>query len=62
LGVVCVFAEPQFSSKLVTLLTEGTDAKPAHLDPLGALSKPGPEHYPNLIRQLAASFRGCLSP
>jgi len=62
LGVVCVFAEPQFSSKLVALLTEGTGAKPAHLDPLGALSEPGPEHYPKLIRQLAASFRDCLSP
>ena len=62
LGVVCVFAEPQFSPKLVTLLTDGTGAKPAQLDPLGALSEAGPDHYPNMIRQLAASFSKCLSP
>ncbi len=61
LGVVCVFAEPQFSPKLVALVTEGTRAKPARLDPLGALEEAGPGHYSKLIRQLAASFRGCLS-
>lgn len=62
LGVVCVFAEPQFSPKLVTLLTDGTGAKAAQLDPLGALSDAGPDHYPTLIRRLATSFSECLSP
>ncbi len=60
-NVVCVFAEPQFSSKVVDLLTSGTGAKAAYLDPLGALSKAGPQHYPKLLRALAESFSGCLS-
>lgn len=62
LGVVCVFAEPQFSPKLVSLLTEGTAVKAAELDPLGARQKAGAEQYPALIRQLASSFKSCLLP
>ncbi|MEM8688461.1 MAG: zinc ABC transporter substrate-binding protein, partial [Pseudomonadota bacterium] len=60
-GVVCVFAEPQFPSKLVTLVTEGTDAKTGELDPLGSRGEAGPKHYTALIRQMADSFRSCLS-
>ena len=60
-GVVCVFAEPQFPAKLVTLVTEGTDAKTGELDPLGARNEAGPAHYPALIRQMANSFKDCLS-
>ncbi len=60
-GVVCVFAEPQFPSNLVSLVTEGTDAKSGELDPLGSRGEAGPGHYTALIRQMADSFRNCLS-
>jgi zinc transport system substrate-binding protein len=60
LGAVCVFAEPQFRSKLLDTVIEGTRAKAAVLDPEGGLTEPGPEHYVTVMRKLAAGFRACL--
>lgn len=60
LGVVCVFGEPQFQSKLLTTVTEGTKAKSATLDPEGGLIPSGPEHYYGLMRALAANLKACL--
>ena len=57
----CVFSEPQFKPKLVTVVTEGTNAKSGVLDPLGANIEAGPEHYFSLIRDMATSFKTCLS-
>jgi zinc transport system substrate-binding protein len=56
----CVFREPQFNSKLVTSVTEGTRASVAVLDPIGAALSPGPDAYFGLVRQIAASIRECL--
>lgn len=61
LGVVCVFAEPQFSPKLVSLLTDGTGAKAGELDPLGARQPANADQYAALIRQLAGAIKTCLS-
>ena len=61
LGGVCVFAEPQFDSRVIDVVTEGTDARAGTVDPLGADIQDGPELYFTLIRNLAASFRECLS-
>ncbi len=61
-GAVCVFSEPQFESRLVNTIIEGTNAKTGVLDPLGADLEPGPELYPQLIRNLAKSLKDCLSP
>lgn len=61
LGATCVFAEPQFEPKLVSTVTEGTQAKSGVLDPLGAGLDTGPELYFQLIRNMATSFRTCLS-
>ena len=61
LDATCVFSEPQFEPKLVATVTEGTSAKSGVLDPLGASLKDGPELYFDLIRDMAASFRTCLS-
>ena len=61
LGGVCVFAEPQFDSRVIDVVTEGTDARVGTVDPLGADIEDGPELYFTLIRDLAASFRECLS-
>ncbi len=57
--IACVFAEPQFDNKLVTLITEGTATKSATLDPLGANLASGPTMYGELLQQLAKAFVGC---
>ena len=60
LGATCVFAEPQFEPKLVTVAIEGTDARSGVLDPLGAGLKEGPDLYFDLMRAMSASIRDCL--
>lgn len=60
-NVSCVFAEPQFEPKLVSVVIEGTGARSAMLDPLGATLQPGPDLYFDLIRAMAGSIRSCLS-
>ncbi|HYH17450.1 MAG TPA: zinc ABC transporter substrate-binding protein ZnuA [Azospirillum sp.] len=62
LGAACVFAEPQFEPKLVDTLIEGTGARKGTLDPEGAAIPDGPELYPTLLRDLANSLVGCLTP
>ena len=57
--IACVFAEPQFDNKLVTLITEGTVTKSATLDPLGANLASGPAMYGELLQQLADAFVAC---
>lgn len=61
LGVVCVFAEPQFDGRLVANLIEGTRARTGTLDPEGGRLEPGPDLYFTLMRKLADDLRGCLS-
>ncbi len=61
LDAACVFSEPQFEPKLVSVVLEGTGAKSGVLDPLGADIADGPDLYPQLIRNLAASLAACLS-
>lgn len=60
-GVVCVFDEPQFDNGIVSVIVEGTGARTGTVDPLGAAIEEGPELYFKLIRNMAASFRGCLA-
>ena len=59
-GIDCVLAEPQFNEGLVTVVIDGTDANTAVIDPLGAHLDPGPELYPQLIRNMAMALAGCL--
>jgi len=61
LGATCVFAEPQFEPKLVSTVTEGTQARSGVIDPLGAAVDSGPEQYFQLIRKMATSIKTCLS-
>lgn len=61
LSASCVFAEPQFEPKLIATVTEGTQAKSGVLDPLGSSIEDGPELYFTLIRDMATSFKTCLS-
>ena len=60
LGAHCVFSEPQFRSKIITTVIEGTTARSATLDPLGATLKPGPELYSQLLRNLGDNLLTCL--
>lgn len=57
----CVFAEPQFEPKIVSVVIEGTNARSAVLDPLGASIESGPDLYFTLLQQMADSFRNCLA-
>ena len=57
----CVFREPQFDDRLVQTVIEGTGAREGVLDPLGADLEPGPGAYPQLLRNLAAALKDCLS-
>ncbi len=57
----CVFREPQFSDRLVTIVTEGTTAKSGTLDPLGADLTIGENLYFTLMTNLANNLKGCLS-
>jgi len=61
LSATCVFAEPQFEPKLVTVAIEGSEARSAVLDPLGAEIAAGPDLYFDVLRGMAASFKGCLA-
>jgi len=59
-GIQCVLSEPQFDPGLVATVMDGTEANTAVLDPLGSDLEPGPDLYPQLIRNLANSLSGCL--
>lgn len=61
LGAVCVFSEPQFEPKLVSVLIEGTDVRTGVLDPLGADVANGKDLYFEVTRNMAASLKSCLS-
>lgn len=60
-GVVCVFGEPQFEPKLVSVVLEGTDARMATLDPLGTGLTNGPGLYEELLQGIAKTMSTCLS-
>lgn len=57
----CIFAQPQFSPSLVRTVTEGTGARLAILDPLGAELQPGPSLYSALLVGMARTLAGCAA-
>jgi len=57
---ICVFREPQFDAKYVTVVLEGSQAKPGVLDPIGSDIAPGPKAYAELLTRLAKDARDCL--
>jgi zinc transport system substrate-binding protein len=60
LSAVCVFSEPQFPPDLVETVTEGLDARPGVLDPLGADLAPGPDLWAAVMTGLADDLVACL--
>ena len=59
-GIECILSEPQFNPGLVAAVMEGTKARTTVLDPLGSDLEPGPNLYPQLLRNLATSLAGCF--
>ncbi len=59
-GIDCVLAEPQFNPGLVATVLDGTEASTGVIDPLGAGLEPGPTHYLQVIRNMAATLAECL--
>jgi zinc transport system substrate-binding protein len=62
LGATCVFSEPQFEPKLVSVVIEGTNARTGVLDAEGGTEPAGTDQYFYLMRNIAKSLRDCLAP
>ena len=61
LGAVCIFAEPQFDTRLVDNVAEGTKSRTSTIDPEGSKIEAGPELYFTLLRNLARDLKACLA-
>ena len=60
-GIRCVFAEPQFPSRAITMLAHDQSLQVAILDPIGVDLPTGEALYFALLRQNANALRDCLS-
>ena len=58
---VCLFAEPQFTPRVVESLSKGTQVGVGQLDPLGAKVKMSAESYPQFLQGIADEFTKCLA-
>lgn len=61
LGALCAFAEPQFDTRLIDTVIEGTKARTGTIDPEGTRIEPGPDLYFMLLRNLARDLKACLA-
>jgi zinc transport system substrate-binding protein len=59
-NAICVFAEPQFESKYVETVIEGTSAKGSVLDGLGAKEPAGARAYAGMMHKFVTSLTQCL--
>lgn len=59
-GVGCIFHEPQFNTKLIDTIADGTQLHIGQLDPLGAQLTSGPLLYTELLQTMADSFSACF--
>ena len=57
---VCVFAEPQFESKYVETVIEGTGARASALDGLGATEPAGTGAYAGMMHRFVTALTSCL--
>lgn len=57
----CLFAEPQFTPKVIESLSKGTAAKVGQLDPLGANIELSKQAYPQFLQAMADQFSDCLA-
>jgi zinc transport system substrate-binding protein len=61
-GAVCLFSEPQVSTRTIDQLITGTDTRLGSLDPIGTGIPPGPEAYFTMQERNARSLIECLRP
>jgi zinc transport system substrate-binding protein len=59
-GAICVLSTPKISPQLVETLTEGTQARIAVIEDLGANIPSGPTLYQTLLTRIAATLVSCL--
>ncbi|OOF36038.1 zinc ABC transporter substrate-binding protein ZnuA [Rodentibacter heidelbergensis] len=59
--VNCLFAEPQFTPKVVESLAKGTSVNVGRLDPIGDGVALGMNSYANFLQATADSYTQCLS-
>lgn len=57
----CLFAEPQFTPKVIESLSKGTAAKVGQLDPLGENIELNKTAYPQFLQSIADQFSECLA-
>lgn len=59
--VACLFAEPQFTPKVIETLAKGTGVHIGRLDPMGDKVKLGKTAYADFLQFTADSYAECLS-
>ena len=60
-SISCLFSEPQFSPKVLEVVSENTGKTIATIDPLGSALDAGKDHYSKTLLQLANRLSDCLS-
>lgn len=60
-GIICILTDPETAPGWAEVLREGTTAKTAQVDPVGATIPRGVAFYPALIRSTAGALAECLS-
>ncbi len=60
-GVACVFSDAEIGDGWATLVIEGTDAKTAQIDAVGAGLDAGPGLYAEMLNRLGTAFSTCLA-
>lgn len=58
--VNCLFAEPQFTPKVIESLGKATGVNVGRLDPMGDKVKLGKNSYANFLQYTADSYFSCL--
>ncbi|UWZ92191.1 zinc ABC transporter substrate-binding protein ZnuA [[Pasteurella] aerogenes] len=58
--VSCLFAEPQFTPKVIESLSKATGVKVGQLDPMGDKVSLGKQAYANFLQSTADSYFSCL--
>lgn len=58
--VKCLFAEPQFTPKVLQTLQQSTNVKIGQLDPMGEKIALGKGSYSAFLQQIADNFAQCL--
>mgnify|MGYP000451088586 CR=1 FL=1 len=59
-GIKCLLTEPQYSNRIVDVLSAKPDFKVKQVDPIGSDIAPGPDLYFTMMEKMAEATSGCL--